>query len=123
MKAFFENEEMRRLEVDGNALVLLLPMENDSTYNKYVTSEGSFLTMLLKPKQEVEKIMMWPSPSGKAVPLYLAKKAELYLPGFQWHDAIRPRDPEDIFRIPQEMNELLSKPEANTRRTWKDKKK
>ena len=74
MKAFFENEEMRRLEVDGNALVLLLPMENDSTYNKYVTSEGSFLTMLLKPKQEVEKIMMWPSPSGKAVPLYLAKK-------------------------------------------------
>lgn len=123
MKAYFENQEMRKLEVDGNAVVLMLPMENDSTYNKYVTSEGSYLTMWLKPKQEVEKINMWPNPTGKAVPLYLSKKRELYLTGFQWHEALRPKDPEDIFRIPQEMKDLLSKPEENTRRTWKDKKK
>lgn len=123
MKAYFENGDMRKLEVDGNAIVLMLPMENDSTYNKFITSEGSYLTMLLKPKQEIEKINMWPNPVGKAVPLYMAKRNELYLNGFQWHDAIRPKDKDDIFRIPEEMTEMLNKPEMNTRRTWKDNKK
>lgn len=122
MKAYFENQEMRKLEVDGNAVFLMFPMENDSTYNKYVTSEGSYLTMLLKPKQEIDKIMMWPSPTGKAVPLYLAKKNQLYLTGFKWHNDIRPTSPNDIFRVSDEMKNLLSNPERNTRRTWKNNK-
>lgn len=119
MKAYFIDNEMRRLEVDGNAMVFMLPMENDSTYNKYVTAEGSFLTMYLKPKKEVERIVMWPQPSGRAVPLYLAKKSQLYLPGFQWYETLRPQNAEDIFVIPEEMNALLSKPEDEGRRTWK----
>lgn len=122
LKAYFENQEMRKLEIDGNAIFLMFPMENDSTYNKYVTSEGSYLTMLLKPKQEIDKIMMWPSPTGKAVPLYLAKKNQLYLNGFQWYQDIRPVNPNDIFRVSEEMNEMLSKPDDNTRRTWKNNK-
>lgn len=119
MKAYFIDNEMRRLEVDGNAMVFMLPMENDSTYNKYVTAEGSFLTMYLKPKKEVERIVMWPQPSGRAVPLYLAKKSQLYLPGFQWYETLRPKNAEDIFVIPEEMNTLLNKPEDEGRRTWK----
>lgn len=119
MKAYFIDNEMRRLEVDGNAMVFMLPMENDSTYNKYVTAEGSYLTMYLKPKKEVERIVMWPQPSGRAVPLYLAKKSQLYLPGFQWYETLRPKNAEDIFVIPDEMNTLMSKPDDEGRRTWK----
>lgn len=119
MKAYFIDGEMRKLDVDGNAMVLMLPMENDSTYNKYVTVEGSFLTMWLKPKQEVEKINMWPQPTGRAVPLYLAKKKQLYLPGFQWYDAIRPKNPEDIYVIPKEMLELLNQQDESIKREWR----
>ena len=119
MKAYFIDNEMRRLEVDGNAVVLMLPMENDSTYNKLITAEGSYLTMLMKPKQQIDKINMWPNPTGKAIPLYLAKKSQLYLTGFQWFDAIRPKNPDDIFIIPEEMEELLNKPAENEKRVWK----
>ena len=119
MKALFENGEMRQLDIDGNAVVLMLPLENDSTYNKFVTAEGSFLRMLLKPKREIDKISMWPQPTGRSVPLYLAKKRELYLDGFKWYNIIRPQNPEDIFIIPKEMEELLSKPVETGRRVWK----
>lgn len=119
MKAIFKDGEMRQLDVDGNAVVLMFPMENDSTYNKYVTAEGSYLKMLLKPKQEIDKISMWPKPVGKSVPLYLAKKNQLYLVGFQWYDAIRPKNPDDIFVIPEEMDRMLSQPVENERRIWK----
>ena len=119
MKAIFKDGEMRQLDVDGNAIVLMFPMENDSTYNKYVTAEGSYLKMLLKPKQEIDKISMWPKPVGKSVPLYLAKKNQLYLVGFQWYDAIRPKNPDDIFVIPEEMDRMLSQPVENERRIWK----
>lgn len=119
MKAHFIDGEMRKLDVDGNAMVLMFPMENDSTYNKYLIVEGSFLTMWLKPKQEIDKINMWPQPTGKAIPLYMAKKSQLYLPGFQWYEAIRPKNPDDIYIVPKEMLELLSRPDESTKREWK----
>lgn len=119
MKAHFIDGEMRKLDVDGNAMVLMFPMENDSTYNKYLIVEGSFLTMWLKPKQEIDKINMWPQPMGKAVPLYMAKKSQLYLPGFNWYEAIRPKNPDDIYIVPQEMLDLLSSPEESSKREWK----
>lgn len=119
MTAYFESGEIRRLEVDGNAMVGVLPMENDSTYNKFFTAEGSYLTIYLKPKQEIDKIIMWPEVSGKGIPLYKIKKSQLYLPGFQWYGAIRPKNPDDIFVVPEEMKELLSKPDDSERRSWK----
>lgn len=119
MKAHFIDGEMRKLDVDGNAMVLMFPMENDSTYNKYLIVEGSFLTMWLKLKQEIDKINMWPQPTGKAVPLYMAKKSQLYLPEFNWYEAIRPKNPDDIYIVPQEMLDLLSSPEESSKREWK----
>ena len=119
MKAYFIDGEMRKLDVDGNAMVFMLPMENDTTYNKCLSIEGSFLTMWLKPKQEIEKINMWPQPTGSAVPLYLAKKSQLYLPGFQWNEAIRPKNPDDIYVIPQEMLDLMNRPDESSKREWK----
>ena len=119
MKAYFINGEMRQLDVDGNVRVLMFPMENDSTYNKYVEAESSYLKMLLKPKQEIDRISMWPQPVAKVVPLYKAKKKELYLDGFQWYNSIRPKNSDDIFVIPEEMELLLSKPMETGRRTWR----
>lgn len=99
MKAYFENKELRQLDVDGNVMAIMYPQESDSTYNKQVYAESSYMKLNLKAKQEVERLAMWPEVTGKVTPLYLLRKSNYYLPQFKWYDSLRPRRPEDIYRI------------------------
>ena len=103
MKAYFINQELRQLDVSGNVQLIMFPMEEDSTYNKLVDAESSYMILLLKPKQEIDKITMWPEVTGNVTPLYLAKKSQYYLAGFAWYDVLRPKSPDDIFVVPKEM--------------------
>lgn len=115
MKAYFEEQELRRLDVNGNVQLIMFPMEEDSTYNKLVDAESSYMIVLLKPGQEVDKITMWPEVSGNVTPLYLSRKSQYYLAGFAWYDVLRPKYPDDIFVIPKEMEELFNAPVNNRR--------
>ena len=90
MEAWFEDSYLRRLYVEGNVQAIMLPMENDSSYNKLVDAESSYMTVDMKDRQ-VEKLKMWPEVTGNTTPLFLVKKAQKYLPAFQWLDAIRPK--------------------------------
>lgn len=119
MKAYFINQELRQLDVSGNVQLIMYPMEEDSTYNKLVDAESSYMTVLLKPQQEIDKITMWPEVTGNVTPLYLSKKSQYYLDGFAWYDVLRPKTPDDIFIIPKEMKELFNAP-TNLRRTRKN---
>ena len=116
MKAWFENKELRQLDVDGNVQVIMFPEEKDSTYNKMVNAESSHMRLNLKAKQEVDRITLWPEVSGKVTPLYLAKKADMYLPQFKWYDVLRPQSPEDIFDLSEEQRTLMQSIEGGTRR-------
>ena len=116
MKAWFEDKELRRLDVDGNVQVIMFPQEKDSTYNKMINAESSYMRLNLKPKQEVDRITMWPEVSGKVTPLYLAKKADLYLPQFQWYDALRPKTPDDIYDVSDELKQVMRSIQGGTRR-------
>ena len=111
MTAYFEGGEIRQLDVSGNVMSIMLPLEKDSTVNKIVNAEGSFLTVLINNRQ-MEKLNMWPEVTGKVTPLFLANHNNCYLKGFRWHEAIRPKDPQDVLRMPQEMKEMLSEPEV-----------
>lgn len=113
--AQFENGSMRTLDVNGNVEAIMLPMENDSTYNKIVNSQSSFMKAVFN-KNRIERLNMWPEVTGKVTPLYLARKSIFYLPKFQWYDALRPKDKDDIFNVPPEMDALLSEPDTSTRR-------
>ena len=119
MKAYFINKELRQLDADGNVLILTYPMENDSTYNKLINAEGSFLVVKLKPKQQLDRMTLWPDVNGRAVPLFLARKADLYLEGFNWYDSLRPLTPNDIFGRDEEMNSLMSQEAVSARRRKK----
>ncbi|MBQ9555822.1 MAG: hypothetical protein IJV05_06330 [Muribaculaceae bacterium] len=116
MKAWFEDKELRRLDVDGNVQVIMFPQEKDSTYNKMVNAESSYLRLNLKAKQEVDRITMWPEVSGKVTPLYLARKSDLYLPQFKWYDQLRPMSPDDIYDVSEELKQLMRTIEGGTRR-------
>lgn len=116
MKAWFENKELRRLDVDGNVQVIMFPQEKDSTYNKMVSAESSYMRLNLKPKQEVDRITMWPEVSGKVTPLYLARRTDMYLPQFNWYDVLRPSSPDDIFELTEEQRRVWQSVEGGTRR-------
>ena len=106
MVASFENGEMRRLDIDGNVEIIMYPEESDSTINKMVNAQSSFLTALFRG-QTTEMIKMWPETTGAATPLFLAKKSNYYLPKFKWFDGMRPADRYDIFIVPPAMEELM----------------
>lgn len=90
MKAWFENKNLRRLDVNGNVQTIFLPQDNDSTYSRLVNAESSFLTMDLADRR-LEHLKMWPEVNGSVTPLFLVKNNQRLLPGFQWYEAIRPR--------------------------------
>lgn len=107
MEAWFEDDYLKRLYVEGNVQVIMLPMENDSTYNKLVDAESSYMTVELRERQ-IDKIKMWPEVSGNTTPIFLVKKVQKYLPGFQWLDAIRPKRiiVDGVLRWEDELGEL-----------------
>lgn len=116
MLALFDSlGNMRQLDVSGNVEIISLPQENDSTYNKIVNTESSFLTAWFNGRQ-IERMIMWPEVTGTVTPLYLARKSIYYLSNFHWYEALRPKDKEDIFVIPPEMEALFKEPDPSLRR-------
>lgn len=107
MIALFHDSELDHLDINGNVEIIMYPQEEDSTYNKIVNAESSFLAADFQ-KRQVEKIRMWPETSGTVTPLFIAKKSLYYLPKFQWFDDMRPRDRMDIFVIPESMEQRMA---------------
>lgn len=117
MRATFENDNLKKLNIDGNVQAIYLPMESDSTYNKIVNVESSFLEADFN-EQNLERCKIWSQSNGTVTPLYLAKKSLFYLPKFKWYESMRPQYPMDVFNISPEMEQLLrGTPDAATRRT------
>lgn len=107
MTAHFLDGHLRRLQVSGNVQAIMLPQEKDSTYNKIVNMESSFLDATFTP-DNLERMKMWPETSGTVTPLYLARKSLFTLPKFRWWGELRPASPDDVFVVPPEMDALMS---------------
>lgn len=106
MTAYFDNGEMKQLDIDGNVEIIMYPEENDSTINKIVNAESSFLQAHFKGRT-TERVKMWPQTTGAVTPLFLAKRSLYYLPKFKWYEDMRPLSPGDIFIVPAAMEELM----------------
>ena len=109
MFATFVDGELRHLDVSGNVQAIMLPQENDSTYNKIANLESSYMAADFKG-QQLERMKLWPETSGTMTPLYLAKRQLFYLPQFRWFEPLRPLKPEDVFKVTQEMRDLFNEP-------------
>lgn len=109
MFATFEKGHLRHLDVSGNVQAIMLPQENDSTYNKIANVESSYLAADFNGNN-IEKMKLWSETSGTMTPLYLARRQLYYLPAFRWFAPLRPVSPEDVFIVPREMKELMAEP-------------
>ncbi len=107
MTAWFNDSTIRHLFVEGNVMLIMFPMENDSTYNKYAYVESSIMDAWFL-NNDIERILFTPETTAKVVPLYLAKKGSYFLQKFAWYDGIRPTSPEDVFVVPQQMIDLIN---------------
>ena len=67
-------------------------------------------------ENKLEKLTMWPEVTGTVIPLYLARKSIYYLSNFKWYESLRPKDKDDIFNIPPEMEALLKEPDPSVRK-------
>lgn len=106
LTAWFNDSTIRRLYVEGNVQLIMFPMENDSSYNKFAFVESSFMDAYFDGNS-VESIHFWPETTSKITPLYLAKRGSYFLPKFRWYEDIRPFDKFDIFNVPEAMEEMI----------------
>ena len=115
MTVWMNDTVVERLYVEGNVRVLMFPMENDSSYNKFTFVESSYMDAHFRNNQP-DKIVMWPETTGNVTPLFLAKKSAMFLPDFQWYESLRPLAPDEVFDRPKEMRLLMEMPEVGGKR-------
>lgn len=107
MTVWFNDSTIRRLFAEGTVKLIMFPMENDSTYNKYAYVESSEMDAYFA-NNDIESVHFQPETTSKIVPLYLAKKNSYFLEKFKWYANIRPTGPADVFVIPPEMESLMN---------------
>ncbi len=121
MMAWFEDKDLRRLDVSGNVQTIFLPQDNDSTYSRLVTAESSFLTINLSDRK-IDRLKMWPEVTGTTTPLFLVKANQHFLPGFKWYESIRPQREwyedrwhwaDDLGEISEELENYFRAPNEN----------
>lgn len=87
--AYFEGQGLRRMSVSGNVETIFLPQEEDSTFNRLVNAESSYMEVYLD-SNKLDWLKMWPEVSGSVTPIFLVKRAQMYLQKFKWWGFLRP---------------------------------
>jgi lipopolysaccharide export system protein LptA len=104
MTAWFENNELQRADMNGNAWTILYPIEElktDSSITKkrlglnrlYASDLRVFLD-----SGEVKSITYFDKPDGVFYPMNQIKEEEKFIVGFNWLVAKRPKRPKNIGR-------------------------
>lgn len=106
MEAWFNGGELSRLDVSNSVEAIFYPEENDSTINKMVNLQTANMRGWFE-KRALIRMKTWPESNGRVTPLYLAKRSDLLLSKFQWYGTLRPRDPQDIFNVTEDMDALM----------------
>lgn len=83
--AYLENETLRHLDAHTDVQAIILPQENDSTYNKLMNASGDTLSVDMD-STHIQKLKLYARSgnevSGQVIPLYVLQKSQYYLPEF-----------------------------------------
>lgn len=94
--AFFEEGELRRVRVTGNAESVYYALDDEDAYigvNKTICSE----MMILFGNNELEGIKFYTEPTANLFPMKQADHDALKMPGFSWQEEKRPKSVDDLF--------------------------
>ena len=98
LKAYFNGKNIEHIDIDGNAESLFYPFEEDSTMIGLNYTQSSYLSIWLN-EGKLDKLKIWPSPTGKMVPIPDLTPEQKTLKKFAWYGELRPKDRYDIFRF------------------------
>jgi len=96
--AYFEDGEVRRMKVEGNAESVYYALDDDKEYigvNQAICSE----MMILFGNNEVEGIKFYAQPEATLFPMEKADHDALKLAGFSWEVNRRPTSIFDLFNL------------------------
>ena len=97
MTAYFRDNDLYHVLVEGNAESLYYLVEKDSTVIGLNKTESAYLSMDIEKKQ-IKRLKLWSSTKAVTTPLPQLKPEDARLEGFLWLDYLRPTGPRDIFR-------------------------
>ena len=98
LKAYFIGRNIDYIDIDGNAESIFYPMEQDSALLALNYTQSSYLSIWFD-EGKLDKLKIWPSPTGKMIPIPDLSPEQKTLKKFAWYDDIRPVDRYDIFRF------------------------
>ena len=84
LKAYFEGQAVRQIDVEGNAESIFYPLDNGAMIGLNETKSG-FLTIWVK-ENALERLKIWPSPQGSLTPIPDLKPEQKTLKDFYWFD-------------------------------------
>lgn len=98
--AYLSDRELRQVNIRGNAVSLYFPLDNDSVMIGLNQTESSYLTVYLK-QQKIDRIVLFPSPTGVLTPMEMVTDDMLRMPGFSWQADVRPDTWQAVFDRPE----------------------
>lgn len=98
LKAYFDNQAIKQIDVAGNAESIFYPLENDGAKIGLNATKSGFLTIWIK-ENKLDKLKIWPSPVGSLTPIPDLKPEQKTLKDFYWFDYLRPKNKDDIYQV------------------------
>ena len=99
MFAYVREGELRQVDVNGNALTVFFPQQEDGSFFGMNTTESSYVKVFLE-NQAIHHIVILPQPHGVIYPLDQIPEGKDRLSGFFWAAQERPLKPGDVFERP-----------------------
>ena len=99
MFAYVRDNDVYRVDVQGNAETVFYPQEEDGTYMGVNRTQSSFVKLYLENRQ-IERILFTSATTGVMIPTDQATDEDKYLVTFFWADQERPRKPGDVYLHP-----------------------
>jgi lipopolysaccharide export system protein LptA len=93
--AFFEENKLDRVRVEGNAEALYYALDENKAYIGVTKTICSEMVLFFK-EENVKNIKFYKQPSSKVTPMQQVLKSPPQLDGFSWDFAIRPKSIADL---------------------------
>lgn len=96
MQFFFDEGDLREMQVIGSVEIIFYPIDSDSTYVGMNTTTAGRTIAYMKDRK-VEKVVVPKESKGVFYPMGQRPEEKRFLDNFAWFDYVRPLSKDDIF--------------------------